>query len=262
MFEEIRLLTRAWKYRRRNEPAEIAYLLRHLKPGDVAIDVGAHKGAYLYWMRKRVGPEGRVIAFEPQPRLAHLLRNVVSRKVWTNVTIEDAGVSSHSGAGRLHVPQSAYSETSPSARLSSDPITAAGTDLAIDLVTLDDYFTRNAIQRIDFLKCDVEGHELDVFRGAAGLLQTFHPRLLFECESRHHPRGSIRPVFQYLEQFGYVGRFFHRQELLPLSRFDCARHQVNEGERFWEHPDYSSNFVFEAGSPSSQTPRMPSPRVA
>ncbi|HUG18424.1 MAG TPA: FkbM family methyltransferase, partial [Planctomycetaceae bacterium] len=97
MFESLKLFARAWKYRRRNEISEIAYLRQHLCRGSIAVDVGAHKGAYLYWMRKIVGPEGRVFAFEPQPQLAEILRKIVAYKRWSNVVIENLGVSSQSG---------------------------------------------------------------------------------------------------------------------------------------------------------------------
>lgn len=245
MLESIQLFARAWKYRRRNEVSEIAYLLQHLSKGDVAVDVGAHKGAYLYWMRKIVGPEGRVFAFEPQPQLAQLLKRIVARKGWSNVFIENAGISSEPGTMTLHVPDSS-SGTSPSASLCPKLYeSSSGSKLSVEVVTLDEYFAQKKIDRIDFLKCDVEGHELEVFRGAANILKLFHPRLLFECESRHHENGSVTSVFEFLETLGYQGRFFLDRELVPLTQLDPSIHQSTAGERFWEQPGYCCNFVFE-----------------
>jgi FkbM family methyltransferase len=245
MLESIRLFARAWKYRQRNEVSEIAYLRQHISRGDLAVDVGAHKGAYLYWMRKLVGPEGRVVAFEPQPQLAQLLKRIVSHKGWKNVVIENAGVSSKPGRMMLHVPDSS-SGTSPSASLcpKSDE-SRSGTKLSVDVVTLDDYFAQNKIDRIDFLKCDVEGHELEVFRGAANILKSFHPRLLFECEGRHHEDGSVTSVFEFLESLGYRGRFFLDRDLVPIDQLDLRIHQSTAGERYWERPGYCCNFAFE-----------------
>jgi FkbM family methyltransferase len=245
MFESIQLFARAWKYRRRNEVSEIAYLRQHLSQGDVAVDVGAHKGAYLYWMRKLVGPQGRVFAFEPQPRLAQLLRRIVAQKGWKNVVIENAGVSSQAGTMTLHVPESS-SGTSPGASLCPKAHEAnSGTKLSVDVVTLDEYFAQQKVSRLNFLKCDVEGHELEVFRGATDILKSSHPRLLFECEGRHHEDGSVTSVFEFLESLGYAGRFFLESELVPLERLDPSIHQSTEGERFWEQPGYCCNFAFE-----------------
>ena len=99
-----RFLYRAWKARFRGERGEIRALLERLAPGDAAVDVGANKGAYLYWMRRAVGPGGSVIAFEPQPGLARYLEDVRARMAWQNVSIRDCALSDSSGRRVLHVP--------------------------------------------------------------------------------------------------------------------------------------------------------------
>ena len=58
---KLRYLYRAWRYRLKLDPAEIKAILVNLAPGDVAIDIGAHKGAYTYWLQKRVSDSGRVV---------------------------------------------------------------------------------------------------------------------------------------------------------------------------------------------------------
>ena len=65
---------RAWRYRLVIEKHEIKFMLNHLGPGNTAVDIGAHKGAYTYWMSKYVGEKGKVFSFEPQPRLNKQLR--------------------------------------------------------------------------------------------------------------------------------------------------------------------------------------------
>ena len=59
-FDRLKWTYRAWRYRQRLERQEIRLLLRHLAAGDVAVDVGAHKGAYTYWMRRAVGASGTI----------------------------------------------------------------------------------------------------------------------------------------------------------------------------------------------------------
>ena len=73
--EAVRMTYRAWRYRLFLDRFEIRFMRRHLAPGDVAVDIGAHKGAYAYWMNKAVAPHGRVVCFEPQqPLVAYLNR--------------------------------------------------------------------------------------------------------------------------------------------------------------------------------------------
>ena len=67
---------RALKARFRDQGAEIRALVEAIRPGEAAADVGAHKGAYLPWLSRAAGPDGRVYAFEPQPDLAAYLEKV------------------------------------------------------------------------------------------------------------------------------------------------------------------------------------------
>ena len=62
----LRFLHRAWKAQRRDERAEIQALRSLVRPGDTVVDIGAHKGSYLYWLRRAAGDSGQVIACEPK----------------------------------------------------------------------------------------------------------------------------------------------------------------------------------------------------
>jgi FkbM family methyltransferase len=231
------LLYRAYRARWRDQRAEIGEMLRLLRPGDAAVDIGAHKGAYLYWMRKAVGPQGRVFAFEPQPRLHGYLGGVVSGFGWANVELSPLALSDRHGEATIHVPAGA-GETSPGASLEKQ----AGYGIPVRTDTLDAALSGRAAPA--FIKCDVEGHELGVFRGAARTLERSGPALLFECEQRHLAAHTMQEVFGYLLKLGYAGQFFAGGRLLPLAEFDPLVHQRREGARFWDRKDYSNNFLF------------------
>ena len=235
----LRLLYRAYRYRWKNDPAEIAFVRAQVRPGTIAIDVGAHKGGYTYWLARGVGPTGRVYAFEPQPQLA---RNLQRGFDPAQVIVENAGVSDHEGTMQLHIPTDG--RPSPDASLeATSTITATGHSLEVRVIMLDHYLSDlpGRGQAVGFVKCDVEGHELPVFRGAARMLRRDQPVLLFECEQRHHSARPITEVFAYLESLGYAGRFFHAGRLAPLAEFDVAKHQ-----RAARQPGYCNNFVFSA----------------
>ena len=72
--QRLRYLWRAFNYRRRVNREEIEFLAGRVRPGDSVIDVGAHKGGFLYWLRHQVTASGRVYGFEPQPQLAQYLK--------------------------------------------------------------------------------------------------------------------------------------------------------------------------------------------
>jgi hypothetical protein len=93
---------------------------------------------------------------------------------------------------------------------------------------------------------DVEGHELAVFRGAAGILARDRPVLLFECEARHLGNRAPSEVFDFLAALGYSGSFFGPGGPRPLAEFDTAVHQRRGPGRFWKAPGYVNNFLFRA----------------
>lgn len=245
-FEQLKWTYRAWRYRQWLERQEIRLLLRYLAPDDVAVDVGAHKGAYTYWMRRAVGPLGRVYAFEPQPSLAEGLRGLVSGSGCDNVVVENLGLSSAAGTMKLTVPGGG---TSPGASL--EPKYGAGQDAGkggdpasghfypVAVTTLDAYFHDDDRARIRLLKCDAEGHELEVFRGGQRLLSEVRPCLLFECERRHRASGSVEEVFRWLRDVGYRGYFVDHSGARDIAEFDPKLHQAPGGGRA-----YVNNFLF------------------
>ncbi len=239
-----RFLYRAWKARFRGERGEIRALLARLGPGDAAVDVGANKGAYLYWMRRAVGPGGSIFAFEPQPGLARYLESVRRGMQWENVSVRECALSDTSGRRVLHVPGW---ENSPGASLEAAAAAEAGTrDREVEVDTLDRQL--EGTERIRFIKVDVEGHELAVFRGAEHTLSTVRPTLLFESESRHLAGRTPHEAFAYLKRFGYRGAFFSPTGLRQVEEFDPSVHQRRGPGRFWEAPGYCNNFLFEAAT--------------
>jgi len=230
------LAYRARRYRKRLDPHEILWMRGELRPGDLAVDVGAYKGGYTYNMRREVGAAGAVLAFEPQPELAAYLRACVRAFDWSNVMVVERGLSATRGRRPLLRPTN---DPSPAASLvgASLPPGARSRDVEVD--TLDHALASlGAARPVRLLKCDVEGHELDVFRGAHATLVEQRPRILVECEVRHLSDGRVEDVFAHLEALGYRGFFFWRGERHAVGRFDAEVHQV-EGRR-----PYANNFVF------------------
>jgi len=224
-----------------NHRAEFAAIWRHLRPGDIACDVGANKGSFIYWLSRRVRT-GRVIAFEPQPQLASYLSNICRVTGLGNVTVEAKAVYSHSGNQDLFLPaghEPGASLTHPASEAKSF------TTLSVPVVSLDDYFSEN--DRIALLKIDVEGAELGLLKGGERILRRQAPLLIFECENRHLTSGDVGEVFSYLAGLGYEGSFVCRNRLLPISQFDAAVHQRQNGEWFWKSKDYCNNFIFRKG---------------
>lgn len=235
LVEKLRFIFRAWRYRYRLDPAEIRCLLQVLKPGNVAVDIGAHKGGYSYWMLRAVKNTGRVFAFEPQPALAQYLSGIKSLFHFNNFTLNHCGLSSATGELQLSVPGSG---ASPGASFEPGLLKGKQHSHLVKVDTLDHYFGAMPDITVAFIKCDVEGHELEVFRGGEKLLRTQQPVLMFECEERHHLRYRSQDVFDFLTGLGYQGYFFRGGKLHPLSELASSGH-AEPGD-----PDYVNNFIF------------------
>jgi FkbM family methyltransferase len=234
----IRLRLRALKARFRDQKAEFEVIRQHLRPGDIACDVGANKGSFTYWL-SRWCRGGRVIAFEPQPELARALADVCQSIGLSNVNVVAKGVYSHSGNRDLFVPeghQPGASLTQMAKEVESFTI------LNVPVATLDEYFDPS--DPITLLKIDVEGAEFGVLKGAERILRRHAPLLVFECENRHLAPGNMEGLFSYLKGLGYEGSFVCRRRLLPITEFAAAVHQRQDGERFWKSKDYCNNFIF------------------
>lgn len=219
---------------------EIRALVSALAPGDIAVDVGANKGAYLPSLSRAV-PGGTVVAFEPQPSLAVYLRRACAAADLRNVVVEGVGVSERDGMLRLAVPGDGESSQDASFELGSvgeGPVRFH----EVTVRSLDSYFAKET-RRVAALKIDVEGHELAVLRGAAGLLEGHAPLVVCEIESRHQAAGTVFDVLEQFRSLGFDGHFVRRARLVPISEFEPAVHQSTRGDRFWDNPGYCNNFV-------------------
>ncbi|HEV7280011.1 MAG TPA: FkbM family methyltransferase [Pirellulaceae bacterium] len=255
MWELLQYRHRAWKYRLARDRAEIACAMDSILPGATVVDVGAHKGAYLYWLRRAAGPTGKVLAFEPQPQLSSYLERIAQQSRWKNVRVENLALSARPGVLPLHIP-AAEGRTSPGARLGRKHAEDRGrcnTSFDVPVTTLDAYLYDTGISRVDFLKVDAEGHELAVFQGAERTLRTWRPTILFECEGRLRDDGDVRPVFEFLLELGYVGEYLDSATgiRLPLELFDPAIHQVYDSDDAYKRPGYCNNFLFTGSAASA-----------
>jgi len=149
------------------EPRDLERILPLVPAGGTCVDVGANVGFYTLHFAKRVGPGGRVLALEPDPRNAARLRgNLALNRFEAKVEVAEAAVSDRDGRAVLHRSDEAHSGWGS---LAGHPGESAS--LEVPVTTLDSFLESRGIARVDFLKADVEGSEIELLRGAERALR-------------------------------------------------------------------------------------------
>jgi len=184
-------------------------LRRHLRPGMTFYDIGANIGFFSLLAARLVGKEGRVVAFEADPEVAARLREHVARNEFEQITVEEKAVWSVTGPLTFGRTDPA---TSPDRGLGH--VVAAGSENAIkqDGVSLDDYAP--SAPPPDFVKCDVEGSEVEVFRGAQRLLKEKRPGII--CEMHSDKNCSI--LQEEFSRLGYICTRCDETHVLALPK--------------------------------------------
>lgn len=201
-----------WELRDARDNAYVRALLRAtLKRDSNCIDVGAHSGFFLRQFLE-FAPAGRHLAFEPIPALAAELR-----QKFPGVEVHGYALSDQEGQATFHyVP-----ELPGWSGLRSQPYPVATHPqmIPVELRRLDHLITEST--PIAFIKIDVEGAELEVLRGAAGILRYQKPVVLFECGKIHHTSYATTPktIHEFLASCGMGVFLLDQSGPLTLEAF-------------------------------------------
>ena len=209
----------------------------------MVLDVGAMRGDYTSRMLDLVGSRGAVHTFEPNPAHHERLRALGRRRP---LHLHPVALSDHDGEATLHIPVVDGRPYLGWASLEARE-QAGSQDVTVPIVRLDDLIAPG--RRVSFIKCDVEGHEDAVLRGAQALLTRDRPDVLIEIEQRHRTAG-VAHAFALFAQLGYDGWAAFPAGLRPLVSFDLERDQL----AFLQPPPsgelaprgYVHNFLFMA----------------
>src|ERR1039458_4252118 len=153
IIDKIKLVARARKYKNRQDVAEIRYILDSVLPGQTVLDIGAHKGGYLYHFVNKVGKTGKVYAFEPQTILYNYLVRIKDAYKWNNVVLEHEALSDTNGAASLYIPANKGRPSSPGASIVGSENFKEFKTEEIATETLDTFCERHHIQP-SFIKID------------------------------------------------------------------------------------------------------------
>ncbi len=195
---------------RRSEALEYLYHLPQLvRPGDFCLDIGANLGYYTRTLSRLVGPRGVVWAVEPMAPVRKVLsRNVrrcanveifpyaLGEKSRTVVMANDsARVAGYLGTGQNFVKEQSI---------------RCEVEFAAEMRRGSELF--GEVERLDFLKCDIEGYEWNVMQEMRPVLEKYRPTVLIETGGENRPR-----IIALFEELGYCGYTLEEGREVPLT---------------------------------------------
>lgn len=209
------------------EPDVRRVLLTCAQNADVVADIGANIGWYSIQLASVIARGGRILAFEPTPTTAAALHdNVALNGLTDTVEVVAKGLSEQPGAATLYLPDA------------SGPVAASLRDLhpsernsmiEVALSTLEAEMQDRKIRHLDLIKCDVEGAELMVLRGAKNIIERDRPLLLLEMLRKWSAAFDYHPndILSWVGELDYACWAISESGLRHVSAVDDATAETN-----------------------------------
>lgn len=180
-----------------SEPEQQTWLLDNIAAGDVVFEVGANIGFFAILCARLVGKGGSVYAFEPHPGCAKACRQNLALNDFQNADVYEVAVSSSDGKLLLDISDS----STALARVSNSASLPINSCVEVRSTTLDTLVFERQLKAPKLIMIDVEGHEIEVLRGAQQTISKNLPTIL--CEVHWLGQGFIDYFTTHLEPLGY-----------------------------------------------------------
>jgi FkbM family methyltransferase len=205
-------------------PGHESHIVGRFTPreGDTVIDIGAHIGRYTITSSKQVGNTGKVVAIEADPDNFQLLKRNIALNNLTNVLPLNYAVFSTRTRMKLY-------EQSASAKYNSLMLTRAAKTknyVEVEADTLDSILKLNEVNRVNWIKIDVEGAEFEVLKGSTITLSSEDVSLFIEIHNIEDP-SHYDNVVDFLKYHNYEITFEQRYSSSGESHIICRKKNNN-----------------------------------
>jgi FkbM family methyltransferase len=221
-------------YKRYGVALDYEHILREnfgllLSKGDWVVDVGAHSGAHTGRLAEIVGESGRVLAVEPLEYFCAMIRDKFSRV--SQVAAENVALSDFSGTSAFTVARGTPEESGLRRKDYLFPDRADPVEIVVQVRTLDQIVA--GWPRLNYIKIDIEGAELDCLNGGLQAIARHRPVISFEC-------GSVS-----YSQFGKTAADFSLfAQTNGFRIFDLFGHDLTEPSRWSRVVDRARTWDF------------------
>jgi FkbM family methyltransferase len=208
-----------------NNEKEMNILKYLVKPGHVALDLGANIGSYTRLLSKLVDQNGTVHAFEAMPSTYGYLVFNMKQNLYNNVVTYNVAVGDKLGLCVLIFPNAGMKSIYRAGLKQHEYV--SGKEFTVPMSTLDSFYP-HCFNKVDFIKCDVEGAELLVFRGAKQVLLETRPKIICEISNGSGMLGtSEAEIFKLFQHHGYQPFFYDGRKLVLCKAKDNRNKNAN-----------------------------------
>jgi FkbM family methyltransferase len=194
------------------EYQDVYFLKKIIHAGDYCVDIGAHLGYFTLELSRLAGNSGKVFAVEPMSAFHNTLGRLLQQKKAANVTLYQVALGGNGEYVEMGIPRVGAMKRFAYARVMEAHPTMDFVESEKVRNESGDHLFSN-LPRLDYIKCDVEGLEFQVFASFTQTLQKHHPILLCELVEREQRIN----VFELLQPFGYRAYTLEQEKLIPLD---------------------------------------------
>ncbi|HBT93791.1 MAG TPA: hypothetical protein DEB23_05980, partial [Chitinophagaceae bacterium] len=193
---------------------EFLFIHYYLRKNSIVFDIGANMGFYTIWISRSIDELGQIHSFEPDTKnFKRLSQNISINQFKGQFHTNNVAVSKQNGKMKMTIGFDGENHLVPS--------NFGGNSSIINVVCLDDYCNQHNINRIDFVKIDVEGFELDVLKGGIYLLTQKNVDVIQLEINRALINSGTTPIeiISFVEQNGYTfcTYDFKSNKIIPIT---------------------------------------------
>lgn len=206
-------------------------ILPVIKDCTTILDIGANFGFYSVVLSKLLN-NAQIHAFEPAPlTFSHLSQNVLHNKVENNVKINNLGVAEKSG--KLFITNDLYAGNH--IQVSSNGASSS----LVSITTVDEYVAANKLTKVDFIKCDIEGAELLMLRGAKKTIDRDKPIIFLEVSEQLCSRfgHTAEETISELTKMGYFYKVLNRAGAIVEQSNSPGEDFIKGSDFLFFHPE-------------------------
>ncbi|MEX0598324.1 MAG: FkbM family methyltransferase, partial [Candidatus Paceibacterota bacterium] len=225
---------------------------RALHKGMTCLDIGANIGYYVLLERKIIGEDGKIIAIEPSPVNFRYLTNNLKLGNAENIEAYNIAAGDKNGEINFLIYEQASNSCMviPEGQESRWP----GKIIKVPVRTMDSFLEDLGVNKLDFLRMDVEGYELQIFEGMKNTIKKFKPIIQIEVHKSIMGNDNTRKFFQQLKNDGYDSHYYIPRDIdTPLigTMKDVKNYNIDKLTEMLEDGTLPSFFILSLRIKSS-----------